>query len=1079
MKFIYKVFIWSWIITLPITICTTVLVYQALDRYYTFGVRYNPAPIEPPLSFYINYEIDLFLHKLKVTIFEAKQTKLPEINLFIPHSEIAKLEQHMPQSGFSYVKARMLLNNKLVKAKVKYRGDFLYHWAWDKKSIRVKLNKNKLYDGLRAFNLQAPKQPEQLNNYLGLRLAKLLGLIAPDSKLVQVNINNENKGIHVLIEQLKEATLRRNNRMPGDIYRGEIVGKDAFKDSGENSLFDSPYIWDKMAINNHYPDDSIKPLIKLISIIKNKDNLNSQKELSELMDMDAWATFSLFETLTQSNHYSADHNWRLYYDPWKQKIVPIIWDPMSWLITSRPHETHQAVHEIIGSELHKALFNNEEFLRARNQAFQDFFKSGNDKQFLKITDTTIKQISHEISMDPAIMPINPVVINNEMHRLKESIHHIFSDIQRYAFSTVNNNYYYSENNLLNIALLDHVPIKRLRIDLKSPPDQIKHVAVQNKKNNNHSTADVSGAVSVNHNTVIIDTTFLPDSMITNATSGLFPHQLTSLPTSYILSSDQIKPANILAIHIDKGNDWEVIEQRKKAYHPPQNSTESIATVGWQLFWDTGNGFNAKQSTPLFEVTNIKKNLWTITNTIPNNVKKLRVDLPALVDMSLSNIELQINDIKYQLPLTSMTPHMMRKKHTTLHSDGHDPFFVMDVEKLIKAAGRDNKEIVIKIQFNVKVLENNLSIHRIVQDEPETNRTLYATVSQNAATDPIIWSGKIEIKKTTIINQQLLIKPGTTLIMHDQASLIIKHQLLALGTVENPIKIVSSTESSKPWGAIVLQGNKADNSRLSHCQLSGGSGLKGDLFEYTAMLSIHDVKNVSISNCVFKDSKITDDMVHAVYSELTIDHSSFINAFADALDIDISKAEIVDSVFINSGNDAIDLMTAQVSVTGSTLHNSGDKGISVGENSQLLAINNYISENSIGVQAKDNSTAVFFNQSFVNNNQALNAYKKNWRYGSGGRISVAKSIIRDNELDVTAGKQSKISIFDSYWDSPRSNKKIAKHLVDSNGSIAINSSLLSNNLMENKTKEILNSAPSHIYSQIKTNIRGTYTDALTR
>jgi hypothetical protein len=316
-------------------------------------------------------------------------------------------------------------------------------------------------------------------------------------------------------------------------------------------------------------------------------------------------------------------------------------------------------------------------------------------------------------------------------------------------------------------------------------------------------------------------------------------------------------------------------------------------------------------------------------------------------------------------------------------------------------------------------------------------------------------------------------------MHDQASLIIKHQLLALGTAENPIKIVSSHQSSKPWGAIVLLGHQADNSKLSHCELSGGSGLKSDLFEYTAMLSIHDVKNVSISNCVFKDSKITDDMVHAVYSELTIEHSNFINAFADALDIDISKAEIVDSVFINSGNDAIDLMTAEVSVTGSTLHNSGDKGISVGENSQLLAVDNYISENGVGVQAKDNSTAVLFNQSFVNNNKAFNAYKKNWRYGSGGRISIAKSIIRDNELTVTAGKQSKISIFDSYWDSPNSNKKITMFLVDKNDYIAISGSLFSKNLMDKKTKEILDNAPSHIYSQIKTNIRGAYTNARTQ
>ncbi len=1034
MKIIYKVFIWSWLITFPITICTAVLVCRALDRYYTFGVRYNPAPIEPPLSTYFDYEIDSLLHKLKVIFFERKNTKLSEINLFIPHSEIAKLEQHMPQSGFNYVKARMLLNNKLVKAKIKYRGDFLYHWAWNKKSIRVKLNKNKLYNGLRAFNLQAPKQPEQLNNFLGLRLAKLLGLIAPASELVQVNINNENKGIHVLIEQLEEATLRRNKLMPGDIYRGEIVGKDSFKDSGEKSLFESPYIWDKMAINNHYSDDSINPLIKLIGLIKDQKNINSQKQLSKLLDMDAWAKFSLFETLTQSNHYRSDHNWRLYYDSWKQKMVPIVWDPMSWIINTRPHETSQAVHVIVGSDLHKALFNNGDFLRARSLAFQDFYKSGKDKQFLKFTDKAVKMMRREIVMDPAIMPINPVVIKDEMYRLKNSIHHIFSDIRRYTFSTSNQNYYSLDNGDLNISMHDHVPIKRLRIDLIDPPEQIKRATVQFDKNNNNSAVDVTGSVSVKHNTVIIENMFLPDTVVTNAASGLFSHRITSFPANYTLSIDQLKSDNILAVHIDKGNDWEVIEKRQKGYLPSPKSTEAVAKVGWQLFWDTGNGFNIKQSTPLFEVTNINKSVWAITNTIPNNVKKLRVDLPALVKMGLSKIELQINNKKIQLPLPSLALHMMKKEHAAIHSAGHDPFFIMDVEKFIKAAGNGKKEIAFKIQFNVNLLEDKQPYHRIAQDESDLKHT-YAAVSQNTAHDPIIWSGVIEIKNTTTIDQPLVIKPGTKLIMHDQASLIIKHQLLAVGSAENPIKIVSSHQSSKPWGAIVLLGHQADNSKLSHCKLSGGSGLKSDLFEYTAMLSIHDVKNVSIRNCVFKNSKITDDMVHAVYSELTIEQSSFINAYADALDIDISKAEIVDSVFINSGNDAIDLMTAQVSVTGSTLHNSGDKGISVGENSQLLAVDNYISENSVGVESKDNSTTVLFNQSFVNNSKAFNVYKKNWRYGSGGRISIAKSIIRDNEQGVTAGKQSKVSIFDSYWDSPTPTNKIAIFLVDNNDSIA--------------------------------------------
>ncbi len=66
-----------------------------------------------------------------------------------------------------------------------------------------------------------------------------MGLPVPRTDLVRLYINGEDRGIHILVEQLEELTLRRAGLMPADIYRGEIVGKDAFTGSGIVSLFDS------------------------------------------------------------------------------------------------------------------------------------------------------------------------------------------------------------------------------------------------------------------------------------------------------------------------------------------------------------------------------------------------------------------------------------------------------------------------------------------------------------------------------------------------------------------------------------------------------------------------------------------------------------------------------------------------------------------------------------------------------------------------------------------------------------------------------------------------------------------------
>merc|ERR1711969_543160 len=102
------------------------------------------------------------------------------------------------------------------------------------------------------------------------------------------------------------------------------------------------------------------------------------------------------------------------------------------------------------------------------------------------------------------------------------------------------------------------------------------------------------------------------------------------------------------------------------------------------------------------------------------------------------------------------------------------------------------------------------------------------------------------------------------------------------------------------------------------------------------------------------------MLHTVYSEIRLEDVRFENAFSDAVDFDISNAQIVDGYFEGSGNDAVDLMTSEAVITGTVFKHSGDKGISVGDNSRLFGANNKLVDNKIGIQSKDRSSVVLFN-----------------------------------------------------------------------------------------------------------------------
>jgi hypothetical protein len=171
------------------------------------------------------------------------------------------------------------------------------------------------------------------------------------------------------------------------------------------------------------------------------------------------------------------------------------------------------------------------------------------------------------------------------------------------------------------------------------------------------------------------------------------------------------------------------------------------------------------------------------------------------------------------------------------------------------------------------------------------------------------------------------------------------------------------------------------------------------------------------------------------------------------------------------------MTTAALITGSVFKNNGDKGISVGENSQLYAVNNKLVGNSIGVQSKDRSTAVLLNQTFTNNNTALHAYKKNWRYGEGGTIFLAKSVVSGGQVSATAEKRSAIDIFDSYLEIPAKGKRVDTIAVDDDHSrSAVHDDLLPNpDLVDSRLMDQLEKIPADLLEHITPDRRGSAID----
>ena len=434
------IFRWSWLVTVPIVAITATWAFTSLTRYQTFGVQFNHRPFTISLAKVAEEEAHNLFRRFLVAVdprvqgWRAGGAELPVISLFARQTALGELNSDLPYSGFTYVKGQLRNEKKLRKVRLRYRGDFLWHWWSAKKSYRVKTKKKQLFHGMRAFNLIVPKFEGQINNHLGYELASLMGLIAPRSEMVNLTMNGAWKGVYLLVEQLDESTLRRHGLMPGDIYRGELIGRDRYA-GVSNHVFEHPGLWDKVAVNNHYPPDSMAPLQKLLVLIRAGSSPVTQKKASQILDMEAWGTFSAFETLIQSIHYGVSHNWRIYYDPAREKLMPMVWDPDAWHPNWMPKKGTDPQFDFLPSELHRFLHANGDFLRAKHRAMRRFFTDGLESKFLQHARQLEKRMKTAIRADQFVQsqvsrsPLGTAERIAGMQKLLTDIEHTFSAIR--------------------------------------------------------------------------------------------------------------------------------------------------------------------------------------------------------------------------------------------------------------------------------------------------------------------------------------------------------------------------------------------------------------------------------------------------------------------------------------------------------------------------------------------------------------------------------------------------------------------------------------------------------------------------
>ncbi len=409
-------FLLGWLILIPALVILVVWGARTADMYKTLGLRnlgsstLGGITLEEVSKLQFQYLAHQVQKELRLAVF-GRSTDLPRIHLFVRDADISALDAELPDSGFNYVEGRFFDGNDFLDVKVRYRGDYATHWGFFKKSWRIRTKRKDLFQGIRKFNLITPKNELMFANHFGYELARELELLAPKSEMVVLNLNGQEQGIYLLVQQIDESLLRDHERLPGDIYSGDIrYGQDAWSPLGKR-LFETPGVWKKVAINNHYPETNRYPLEQLLLAIKQQD----QDTLEDLVDLDAFARLALWENLAYSRHIDATHNWRLYFDPGRAKFYPILWDgiPFSkYWIPGDWQNDDWIPREMSGESPLMALLNKSPEFQAHRYRVTEEFLSGDSpeklrQQLASLSERISSEVVNDFPMDIGLQWVDP------------------------------------------------------------------------------------------------------------------------------------------------------------------------------------------------------------------------------------------------------------------------------------------------------------------------------------------------------------------------------------------------------------------------------------------------------------------------------------------------------------------------------------------------------------------------------------------------------------------------------------------------------------------------------------------------
>ncbi len=339
--------------------------------------------------------------RIPLNIISAWLAPIDKLYLNIDYESYQKIElkrdqalqiRHLKAGDEDFVPAKINFKEKTYDVKLRLKGDNPDHYDGDKWSFRIKLKGDETIFGMKVFSIQDPETRHNIHEFVFQEMLRKEGIIYLRTKLVNVIINGESKGIYQLQEHFDKLVIENNDRREAPIIRfnEDLLFERQLQlsdDEGDRTRVGAGVYYatdiDSFQTNKILADERLYG-----EYLKAKDLLESFRleklKTSEVFDVEKLATYFAISQLTGSTHGLHFSNMRFYYNPITSKLEPIGFDPNAGYIDPRPLHLEESLYTRFEESIFEDMVFFEKFIQELqrisdenylNAFFRDFEES--------------------------------------------------------------------------------------------------------------------------------------------------------------------------------------------------------------------------------------------------------------------------------------------------------------------------------------------------------------------------------------------------------------------------------------------------------------------------------------------------------------------------------------------------------------------------------------------------------------------------------------------------------------------------------------------------------------------------------